>query len=411
MRALVVARDKLHTDVRTTSNIKSLQKMGYEVYAISALPTKKEIAQKYKIYEDCKFLMPSKSLLRSAFEFIKKGFVLRIIGLFFILFVSIVVDIFKKDFMPVVSIKLYIRLFGRILKENINYDLIIGQEIDGGLIGVSVKKRYGGKLAVDLHETYFSRLDHKSQISFLFKRTLLKFLVKNSEKQMVVSKGHLEFYKERNININAIVVPNLPMYEGEVKTHEMKEKIVFISQGSHRILNGIRYTNTDDLIKVWKEVKPQNAELILMHIDEKGKTPKEFLEQKNEFAKYNIIVKEPVKREEVVSVISNCDIGFYGYGAEMLEAGITKIASPNKIGEYLHAGLVLLAIDVSGFVKEIVQKYDCGFLFSNEEDLKQQIINITQNRNLIMLKKANLSNAVKHLNYFNFFKELQESIS
>lgn len=402
-KSLLIARDKLHTDVRTTWNILSLKKLGFEVYAISAIASPEEMQKNSYIYNQCHFLDPSKKLSLGLFEFVKKGLILRALSLAFFLILNLILAIFKRDFSPIVTIKLYIRILGRLLKQNEKYDLILSQEIDGGLIGISAHKFFGGKLIIDLHETYFSRLDHKSGLSFLLKTPILKFIFKKSDIQFVVSKGHLEFYTKRGFKPNAIVVPNVPFKNTFKLKEKLNNEIVFISQGSHRIIHGIRYVNTDTLITVWKKAQPKNAKLWLMHIDENGKTPKEFLKDKT-LAKYGIIIKNPVKRENVIEEISKCDIGFVGYEKNMLKKGIIKLSSPNKIAEYLNAGLVILANDAIDFLLEIIEEFDCGFIFKNEEELSKILIEISQNPSIILKKQANIGKALEKHNYFNYFK-------
>ena len=408
--ALLIARDKLHTDVRTTWNILSLKKLGFQVDAISAISSSEEMENNAQIYSECNFLQPSKSLPLGLLEFIKKGFIFRALILCFLCLLSLLLQVFTKNFSPIVTIKLYIRVLGRLLKERKTYDLILSQEIDGGIIGLSAHKIFGGRLILDLHETYFSRLDHKSGLSFLFKKSLLKMLFKNTDLQMVVSKGHAEFYKNKGFKLNAIVVPNIPFIVQPIKPLETKSKIIVISQGSHRILHGIRYVNTDTLLKVWKIAKPQNATLWLMHINEKGETPKEFLAQKEELLKSNIIVKSPVKREHVATELVKCNVGFIGYEKNMLEEGITKLSSPNKIGEYLNAGLVLLANDAIDFAIQIIEEFDCGFIYKNEEELASILSEISSNPSILLQKRTNIEKALQKHNYFNYFKEISSLI-
>jgi hypothetical protein len=411
--ALLIARDKLHTDVRTTWNILSLKKLGFQVDAISAISSTKEVQNNSQIYSECNFLKPSRNLALGLFAFLKRGFIFRALILLLLLLLNPLLQVFSKNFSPVVTIKLYIRVLARLLKERKAYDLILAQEIDGGIIGLFAHKICGGKLILDLHETYFSKLDHKSGLSFLLKKPLLKMLFKKTDLQMVVSKGHAEFYKNKGFKINPIVLPNMPFNITVEKkdlsqTHEIKDKIIIISQGSHRILHGIRYVNTDTLIKVWKVAKPQNATLWLMHVNEKGVTPLEFLAQKEELLKSNIIVKNSVIRTEVATELSKCNIGFIGYDKNMLGEGIVKLSSPNKIGEYLNARLVLLANDAIDFVVEIIEEFDCGFIYKNEEELASILSEISSNPQILLQKRANIEKALQKHNYFNYFKEISQ---
>ena len=94
----------------------------------------------------------------------------------------------------------------------------------------------------------------------------------------------------------------------------------------------------------------------------------------------------------------------------MLGEGIIKLSSPNKIGEYLNAGLVLLANDAIDFVLEIIEEFDCGFIFKNEEELASILSEISSNPQILLQKRANIEKAIQKHNYFNYFKEVSSLI-
>jgi len=94
-----------------------------------------------------------------------------------------------------------------------------------------------------------------------------------------------------------------------------------------------------------------------------------------------------VGQEELLFYTASADLGVIPYRGEDLN---TRYASPNKLFEYIAAGLPFLANDLV-FFREICEKYRCGKIidFSHPELLSREIQNLLEDREALEELKAN----------------------
>src|SRR5690606_18220354 len=86
-----------------------------------------------------------------------------------------------------------------------------------------------------------------------------------------------------------------------------------------------------------------------------------------------------------------------------------KFSLPNKIFDYIHAGVPVLASDLPE-VKNIIKKYDVGVITPEvkAESIRASIASLKNNRPLLENLKNNCKIAAKELNWKNEIKVLRE---
>jgi glycosyltransferase involved in cell wall biosynthesis len=106
-----------------------------------------------------------------------------------------------------------------------------------------------------------------------------------------------------------------------------------------------------------------------------------------------VIFLEPVDMTKMVDSLEGFDIGIVPYKPVSLN---NKLASPNKIFEYMMAGLPIAASD-SPELKKIVTKNKVGVLFdpSNPKDIANKINKLIENDKLLEEMKENALRCAK----------------
>jgi glycosyltransferase involved in cell wall biosynthesis len=87
-----------------------------------------------------------------------------------------------------------------------------------------------------------------------------------------------------------------------------------------------------------------------------------------------------------------------GLTMDDMKSDNSKVGLPNKIFDYIHAGIPIAATPVPE-VKNIIEQYKVGFCFQsfNPEDIAKEIMEFLENKSLISTIKANTIIAAKEL--------------
>ena len=115
--------------------------------------------------------------------------------------------------------------------------------------------------------------------------------------------------------------------------------------------------------------------------DEKGLTEKK------------VFFLEPVQMSDLVPALHGADIGVIPYKRSFLDH---LFASPNKVFEYLMAGLALLSNDLPE-IKRIIRDYRVGSVFTHSEPrlIADAINRLSENHDRLIDMKRNARNTAK----------------
>lgn len=78
----------------------------------------------------------------------------------------------------------------------------------------------------------------------------------------------------------------------------------------------------------------------------------------------NVIIPGWIEKNQILSLLSYAKIGIAPY----IDSMNYRLNTPNKFGEYLSASLPI-AVSVPGEMENLLNKYNCGFYYKNEDDL------------------------------------------
>jgi len=246
-------------------------------------------------------------------------------------------------------------------------------------VGFFLAKLKRAKLVYDSHELY---VEQYSNTSIFYKKILSfieKIFIRKADAVITVNDSIAEILSERyNISL-PITMMNCPVYQNSPSSFKTNNPKKIIYLGRYTEDRGI-----EELILSMKYV--ENAKLYL-----RGFGPHEdFLRALalNNNLSDKVIFLEPVNMTKMVDSLEGFDIGIVPYKPVSLN---NKLASPNKIFEYMMAGLPI-AVSDSPELKKIVLENNVGVLFdpSDPKDIANKINNLMGNDKLLkeMRKKA-----------------------
>jgi glycosyltransferase involved in cell wall biosynthesis len=106
-----------------------------------------------------------------------------------------------------------------------------------------------------------------------------------------------------------------------------------------------------------------------------------------------VVIAEPVGCDQLINVASECDVGIIPY----LRTSINHTyCCPNKLSQYMNAGLAILANNLD-FIKTVINQYQCGIIYDQKDTttLRNAIHFFIENPEKLKSMKENAYNASK----------------
>ena len=279
----------------------------------------------------------------------------------------------------------------KVLKKNKSYNYIWSNDLPTLYSSFKLSKKLNAKLIYDSHEIYIETLNQFfPENNRIFKRIIFKILLKfmkihglkiekkciNKVQTFVTVNESLQNYFIKKYKLkNCISIMNYPestfankqAIDFRKKYNWSKSDIILIYQGTINKGRGL-----DILIESLK-ITPSNYKLVIIG----DGTIKENLIQKTKELqicnKVKFINKVPIN--ELHSYSAGADIGINLLENYNLSK---KLASPNKLFEYIHAEIPVLCSDTIEN-KNILSKYKIGLLTNNNS---KEILNTITNFSL-----------------------------
>lgn len=222
-------------------------------------------------------------------------------------------------------------------------------------LAVLLKSRHGAKLVYDTHELETEVTGSRGMRRYLGK-LVERLLIGAADEISVVSSPIANWYRDMYARDRVWVIRNIPE-RAEIEparstllreAHGIRpEEILFIYQG---IIGPGR--PIQQLLQVFSDARPDQ------HVVFMGFGPLVPLVQDWTLRHHNIHLQPAVLPQEIVSYTSGADVGFSV--AENLCLSY-YLSLPNKLFEYLNAGVPLLVSDFPCFV-DVVQRDACGWV-------------------------------------------------
>jgi glycosyltransferase involved in cell wall biosynthesis len=248
-------------------------------------------------------------------------------------------------------------------------ELIVCVDLSTLISGVFLSQHYGIPLVYDAHEFWayadVRRKPWETDFWLHYERTLLRYV----NLCVTVSDG-LANLIHKLYDHTFLVVPNTELKSDNLSITTKKETnhehdILFLYQGAFAPGRGL-----DKLITAWVNIN-KHCKLILRGHPNDDLNELEKLAEHHGLLNQTVFIAPPVKEHELVTQAAQADVGIVPYDQNISEA--YKFCSPNKLSQYMAAGLPILSNDLPE-VSNALKKANCGY--SVDFDDTQALINI-----------------------------------
>jgi glycosyltransferase involved in cell wall biosynthesis len=238
--------------------------------------------------------------------------------------------------------------------------VVICHDIYALLAAPALKRRFNCAVIYDSHEFWpeADLLARGWEIGVLTR--LERRAIRHADAVVTVSPPLADHLRELYELDHVLSVPNAELLDDALVPSSPRprdEPVRFLFQGQVAPGRGI-----EPLMKTWADIGAASAVLEL-------RCPENtYLSQLRErfaapIASGTIALQQPVPEAELVQAAAASDVGVIPYVGPSLNH---LYACPNKLSQYMHAGLAILANDLV-FVGDVVKRYDCGLVYRAEE--------------------------------------------
>jgi glycogen(starch) synthase len=244
--------------------------------------------------------------------------------------------------------------------KNLEVDLVIANDLGGVLLAEYIWANSDAQIVYDAQEVFTDSYDVLSgeSLSRAEKKNwidLETFLCGKVSRVVTVSPGIARLYLDRH-QTDCVVIPNFVPTEKHMATLERTGPVKFVYLGRAEPYRGL-----EELVKQW-DFPPEVALLDMIIPQSSYTTQIQKLNSRTKRRFCGARICSPVYPNEIIGKLNSYDVGIlpYNYPYPYSEA------SPNKLGEYIAAGLVVIASNQS-FVSSVVDEFGIGLIFSWEE--------------------------------------------
>jgi glycosyltransferase involved in cell wall biosynthesis len=286
-------------------------------------------------------------------------------------------------------------------------DVIHCNDLDTLLVGVLAKRRFGCRVVYDAHEFYPYSDPGGHWLDVTFFRLLEKHLIRDADAVVTVNSMLAEVLRKTYGLRRVHSVPNAEPWvnHGERPasgplTLAANGRLKFLFQGRFSPDRGI-----EELIEAWGRIDGSSCALFLRGPDNACR--RQLIARAAELGLLDRSVYFPdaVPEDALVAAAMEADVGIIPYQPNVPNY---EFACPNKLSQYLHAGLVVLANDLP-YVQAVLNKARAGLFYSSRDraTLVKAIERAAGDPEVVRNGRRNaLAYARDHFNWQHFFPTL-----
>jgi glycosyltransferase involved in cell wall biosynthesis len=257
-------------------------------------------------------------------------------------------------------------LYRRARAESIRPTLIVCHDLFGLIVGARLRKRWGVPLLYDAHEYWpQANLLHEPWEESLLTRVERRLIRKAD--QVVTVSPPLAAHLERVYGIRGVLsVPNAaPGLYRRAPARTPGGPVHFLLQGQLAAGRGVEL-----LLDAWAKMDSR-AVLQMRYVPNDYATG---IERRFAplFESGRVERLAPVGEDELVEAAAGADVGVVPYVGPNLNH---LYASPNKVSQYMQAGLALLVSSDMQYVASLLERYGCGVTYDphDPETLREAV--------------------------------------
>jgi glycosyltransferase involved in cell wall biosynthesis len=245
-------------------------------------------------------------------------------------------------------------------------DIVHCNDLDTLLVGVLAKRRYGCRLVYDAHEFYPVSDPHGRWLDIGFFSLIERVLIRQADSVVTVNPPLAEAMSQAYGLDRVYSVPNAEPWVDWRPACPAPGEIDNLARGRVRFLFQGRFTpgrGIDELIDGWAGVDAGRAALFLRGPDNIWRQAAMERAARLGLLGRSIYFLDAVGEDELVSAAAEADVGVIPYKPLILN---DRLSCPNKLSQYLHAGLVVLANDLP-YVRSVLLDAQAGVFYSSAE--------------------------------------------
>ena len=268
-------------------------------------------------------------------------------------------------------------------------DIVHCNDLDTLLVGVLAKKHFGSRVVYDAHE-YFPHSDPNGRwLDRAFFHALEKTLARKADSVITVNHQMADVIRTAYGLPSVESVPNAEPWTG-CQVFASCSRMRTLARGRVSVLFQGRFSpgrGIEEVLEAWKHVDPSLAVLFLRGPDNIWR--RDLVSQAERLGILDVSVHflDSVGEDDLISAAAEADVGLIPYKGEV--AGY-KYACPNKLSQYLHAGLMIITNDLP-YVREVIEEADAGLHYSLSDSgtLVEVVHRIARNPDLLKRARAN----------------------
>ena len=287
-------------------------------------------------------------------------------------------------------------LFVLMNKEKFDIVFVSSPPIFIGLAGIIAKIRYRAKLVLDIRDLWPDSLKGVGVFNYqpiLWFFTKVEVLLYKTADAIVVNSPSFQDHIEKVANISEEKILYIPNGAREFELQDDRattDKFKAIYAGNIGLAQDVQFLKT-----LANELNKEKVHLSIVGYGIKCEELKTYVE---EHQLDHISFISPTIRERCLALNREHDVGILALKKEQ----IFDTVLPGKLIDYMTSGLPLIA-SVSGFSKNLIEKYEVGYITEGEDvaEVVKQIRHLKENPHICQKMQSNSTRLIRE----NFYWE------
>jgi glycosyltransferase involved in cell wall biosynthesis len=238
-------------------------------------------------------------------------------------------------------------------------------DLDTLVVGVRAKREFGCRVVYDAHEfwPYADSLCRWVDQSFF--STLERILIRKVDAVVSVNPMLSEAIRSAYGLGQVHSVPNVEPWI-ELRERPAASPLADLANGRVKFLFQGRFTaarGVEEIITAWCDVDGTRAALFLRGPDNAWKEQATKLAAGLGLLNKSIFFLDAVSEDNLVTAAAEADVGIIPY---LPAATNERLSCPNKLSQYLHAGLMIIANELP-YVRSVVEQADVGLIYDSAD--------------------------------------------
>jgi glycosyltransferase involved in cell wall biosynthesis len=268
-------------------------------------------------------------------------------------------------------------------------DTIHCNDLDTLLVGVLAKKRYGCRLIYDAHEFYPHSDPSGRWLDITVFSALERSLIRHADAVVTVNPPLADAMREAYGLAEVHAVANAEPWTGP-RTRPVGTRMDQLAAGRCKFLFQGRFTpgrGIDELITAWAKIDSTRAALFLRGPDNMWRRDAMTLASELGLLDYDIYFLDAVTEDQLIAAAAEADVGVIPYRPLIIN---DRLCCPNKLSQYLHAGLMVVANELP-FVKSLLAEAQAGLIYDSArpDSFVEVVRRIVDNPELLRRSRQN----------------------